>query len=48
MTFTDDTYFNGESLKSMHNKSSKKSGLDRKEKQAAQQYRKARKNKRTF
>jgi len=48
MTFIDDEFFNGESLKTMHNKSAKKSGLNRKEKQAAKEYRTARKNKRSF
>lgn len=42
------SFFNGEAFEGMHNKSSKKSGLSRKEKRDAKQYRDARRNKRAF
>lgn len=43
-----ENFFDGSAFSGMHNKSSKKQGLDKQEKKAAKQYRSARKNKRLF
>lgn len=41
-------FFNGGAFSQMHNKSSKKKGLDKNERKASKEYRNARKNKRDF
>lgn len=48
MTFNDENFFDGASLKDYHNGSKKKHGLDKKARKHSKEIREARKNRRTF